>query len=462
MTSIGAQAFRSCDYLSSVIISETVTDIGDGAFEGCGRLADVYCYAEQVPNTASNAFEESSFDAATLHVPATSIDAYRSTEPWGNFGNIVGIGTPDVTVQTFTLACARGFVGSRNGYIRGTSIENASEFAIIDYEGTNYLYDVTNSAFVIHSTDARAGTNGNYLRESSTDFSKAVTGLSWGETGIVSYPCYLEDCFGNWLNMDSSTPPYVFMNTWQDFERGNGGNTYQIGIVNDSFNPADAIAMLDNYFQNTVIATYAQYEAALGSIATNTQCCIYTIYDGTQYYLTHEGYLTEEPREDCIFTFYQTEGNNLYRTPGWKLQAYFTNPILSNGSSGDLMQQGHLLTDAQKRDNWDGQVWYLGDNNCYAVRATNAKSDEWGAQTYWTVLDTDSNGQPEAGYSWTPDFIWQIEHDQDFIDGIIAIENSKMKIESYDEAIYNLVGQRMNKLQQGINIKGGKKVIVHP
>lgn len=126
------------------------------------------------------------------------------------------------------------------------------------------------------------------------------------------------------------------------------------------------------------------------------------------------------------------------------------------------MQQGHLLTDAQKRDNWDGQVWYLGDNNCYAVRATNAKSDEWGAQTYWTVLDTDSNGQPEAGYSWTPDFIWQIEHDQDFIDGIIAIENSKMKIESYDEAIYNLVGQRVNKLQQGINIKGGKKVIVHP
>ena len=147
--------------------------------------------------------------------------------------------------KTFRLNCRRGYVGFDGNNLYGTTKENASEFAIIKYEGTNYLYDATHLAFVIHSTNARAGTTGNLLQESYTDFSNAVIGLKWGETGFGTYPVYLEDCFGNWLNMDSSTPPYVFMNTWQDFERGYGGNTYQIEVVNNNFNSERAIYMLE-------------------------------------------------------------------------------------------------------------------------------------------------------------------------------------------------------------------------
>lgn len=66
-----------------------MTDIGNSAFCYCHELLDVYCYAENVPNTVSTAFPSSSIADITLHVPAASIDSYRATEPWSGFGKII-------------------------------------------------------------------------------------------------------------------------------------------------------------------------------------------------------------------------------------------------------------------------------------------------------------------------------------------------------------------------------------
>ena len=71
------------------------------------------------------------------------------------------------------------------------------------------------------------------------------------------------------------------------------------------------------------------------------------------------------------------------------------------------------------RDDWEGQVWYLDENGRYAVRATNAVSDEYGAATFWTVLDNDDDGQPEADYSWTQAFVWQLESDITAVKGTL-------------------------------------------
>ena len=55
-------------------------------------LNDVYCYAEQVPNTFDgNLFVNSPIEEATLHVPASSINDYKSTAPWSSFMNIVAL-----------------------------------------------------------------------------------------------------------------------------------------------------------------------------------------------------------------------------------------------------------------------------------------------------------------------------------------------------------------------------------
>ena len=160
--------------------------------------------------------------------------------------------------------------------------------------------------------------------------------------------------------------------------------------------------------------TDEQYASAIASIEVDSQYYIYTTSNGTsegtqRYYLTSSGYLTADPAEAYVFTFHQRTGEELFRSPGWKLDACFSNPHLSNGATGDLIPQGHIRTDTgNNRDTWEGQVWYKGDNGCYAVRATNIDSDTYGAATFWTVLDTDSNGTPEADYSWTPNYVWQL------------------------------------------------------
>ena len=67
-----------------------MTSIEDRAY-GCSELLDVYCYAEKVPSTESNAFNGSYPKNATLHVPDASIDSYKATEPWSDFGKIVAL-----------------------------------------------------------------------------------------------------------------------------------------------------------------------------------------------------------------------------------------------------------------------------------------------------------------------------------------------------------------------------------
>ena len=72
-------------------VTYSVTSIGDYAFDGCDDLTDVYCYAENVPSTEYNVFNNSDIRKATLHVPAASIEQYKATAPWSDFGTIVAI-----------------------------------------------------------------------------------------------------------------------------------------------------------------------------------------------------------------------------------------------------------------------------------------------------------------------------------------------------------------------------------
>jgi len=83
-------------------------------------------------------------------------------------------------------------------------------------------------------------------------------------------------------------------------------------------------------------------------------------------------------------------------------------------------------------------------------------------------------GVTESGYILAPDFnpeassavqlvyaenISPFTYVWDNIDGINEVESSKLKVESCG-AVYNLAGQRIQKLQKGVNIVNGKKVLV--
>lgn len=91
VTDIGSKAFIGCGGLTTVIIGNKVTSIANRAFMDCKELTDVYCYAVDVPNTDTNAFENSFIEYATLHVPQNSIEKYKASAPWKNFKDIVEI-----------------------------------------------------------------------------------------------------------------------------------------------------------------------------------------------------------------------------------------------------------------------------------------------------------------------------------------------------------------------------------
>ena len=91
VTSIGGAAFWNCSSLTSISIPTSVTNIGSGTFGSCSKLKEVFCYAEKVPSTDKNAFNESYPQNATLYVPVKSMESYKYTEPWNKFGTVKAV-----------------------------------------------------------------------------------------------------------------------------------------------------------------------------------------------------------------------------------------------------------------------------------------------------------------------------------------------------------------------------------
>ena len=93
VTTIGKFAFAYCFSLASVNIGESVTTIGVGAFIYCYYITSVTCLAKECPVCDKGLWNNifSVFDTATLYVPKQSIDAYKTTDPWSSFVNVVAL-----------------------------------------------------------------------------------------------------------------------------------------------------------------------------------------------------------------------------------------------------------------------------------------------------------------------------------------------------------------------------------
>lgn len=84
-------AFNNCSF-TYLKLPSTIEVIEYTAFLDCTSLTDIYCLAKNVPETARAAFHFVKNPlSATLHVPSSSVEAYRMTEPWDDFKTIVPI-----------------------------------------------------------------------------------------------------------------------------------------------------------------------------------------------------------------------------------------------------------------------------------------------------------------------------------------------------------------------------------
>ena len=180
VTSIGSDAFFGCSGLTSVTIGSGVKSIYGGAFANCPELLDVYCYAEKVPYTGSNAFDGSYPENVTLHVPDGSIDSYKAEMPWSSFGKIMGLsgGEPEVPEVE---KCATPVVSYADGKLSMACETEGAEF-------------VTKIVALDHSTfyDAEVELSATYNIEvyaSKANFENSDTisvALVWVENGEVN------------------------------------------------------------------------------------------------------------------------------------------------------------------------------------------------------------------------------------------------------------------------------------
>lgn len=116
---IGSYAFSNCSELTTIVIPNNVSSISNNTFEKCRRLktvsipnntsyidanafaycdsiTDIFLYGEKVKSgyTYSSSYPPFSDIArkyAILHVPASQLEAYKTTAPWNGFANIVAI-----------------------------------------------------------------------------------------------------------------------------------------------------------------------------------------------------------------------------------------------------------------------------------------------------------------------------------------------------------------------------------
>ena len=83
VTSIGNQAFKGCEQITSVTIGSGIEEISVGAFAQTRSLAAFYCYAEKVPVfTHTPGLEFFGDYEVTLYVPAQSVDLYKADLNW--------------------------------------------------------------------------------------------------------------------------------------------------------------------------------------------------------------------------------------------------------------------------------------------------------------------------------------------------------------------------------------------
>ena len=138
VTNIANNVFQYCSGLTSVSIGIGVQFISDKAFANCQELTDVFCYAENVPQTMSNAFADSYIEYSTLHVPEASVSAYQAAAPWKDFKNIVALdgSTPE------PQKCATPTISYVDGEIVfGCATEDVEYVSEIKASDANKYYD---------------------------------------------------------------------------------------------------------------------------------------------------------------------------------------------------------------------------------------------------------------------------------------------------------------------------------
>ena len=120
----------------TLVLGSGITDIGPYICNGGGFPLDVYCYATSVPITDGAAFNwgytSPGPGMGTLHVPAESVEAYRTTAPWTHFTNVVALTGDEHFAEIDVVIGPSGYATFSYGYaLDFTGIEGLTAYVAV-------------------------------------------------------------------------------------------------------------------------------------------------------------------------------------------------------------------------------------------------------------------------------------------------------------------------------------------
>ncbi len=279
------------------------------------------------------------------------------------------------------------------------------EFAILQYEGVYYLYSVNDDRFVNFSS---------YL----VDVPIAPEGVRLTLTPrdscfVFSFAWYKNTCTLN-LNQGNGIIITDYGVETGDFDDGNMLEIYEVG----DFDPTE---VLKHFAQ-----LKAEYEKAKRTLIPEQAYCIYTLQDGKgregkeRHYLAADGRLTDAFTDSCRFVLHGISNDTLYASPSFRVCHHLAGrgvpegcpygfTIILYGNEQRSVARGYLEVSHFQSETFFGQVFFLGQNGCYAVRCTNAIISSHFAGAFWSVVDADADGSPDIDYSAERQYVWHIE-----------------------------------------------------
>ncbi len=176
-------------------------------------------------------------------IEADGVEIKKPLAEWNIF-------KPEAT-KKYTIATPRGSYGTKDGVVTNTVKSGIGatkgEFAFITRDDQLYIYSVADKKFLYRDPVADANGWSNILLSNSViePFKVQYTGAN------ANYP-YCLTSQGCVANTASGTTKGVVLNTWTNCDQGN-----QTAIVESGdFDPAEALAVLDNFFSKQLSVTY--------------------------------------------------------------------------------------------------------------------------------------------------------------------------------------------------------------
>ena len=435
---------------------------------------DVYCYAEEVPETQNEVFRSANIENVTLHVPAASISAYQAVEPWKNFKEIVAVTDQEddyrpmiedgkvwkvgntMTILDNSVQVVKYYYFDGDTIINGKNCKQmmCQLYVNPDYPDYDYWshFPSLSKVGAWNEEDKKV-----YLYNDKTPSMKIMYDFSLDENDIIYF--LVEGGYQPYLGPKQTGGIEGFKGVYRDVLMGNNVcNTTWLegvgGIEGPTFNAYLGKEYHTEFLMSCTVGDeviYLNDEYEDGATPMDAEAKKHR-FDFTHTIKTKPKAPSKREKSDARISSSEREvarpkvKARTREDDAEALYGEYNNLLL--GINLEPLDEAYLV----RITNESGQVVYEKTINAGSIVGLNIDISAFAKGRYTVTIEN-------SGESFTGEF----ETITTGIQELINKEDTKNFNSStlqFFNSIYNLQGQRLNTLQKGLNIVNGRKVFV--